>query len=367
MDNDMTRERAFAIFGCAAVLVLLIEPAVAQIQISNGEDQNIRFGIQAQVWADVQQDQNASAVQGYQENLYLRRIRFLVGGNVTKDVSFFFETDQPNLGKNPKALNSGFLIQDAFFEYKIRNALRLDGGLMIVPFARNALQSTASYYTLDIGSITTVNNSSTQSSALRDLGFQARGFLLDDHLTYRLGVFSGDRASNGRNSLRSAAYLQYDFFSSETGYLFTGTALGKQKILALSGGADTQGAYRALSADVAAAIPVAGGGEVGGQIQYIHYDGRQTLIAIPKQDDILVEAAYYFEPFRVQPFAKFESQGFATLVEESKSWNKWGGGVNYYVHRQNLKFTVQFQRLLPQNLPHKPANEYTAQLQVFYF
>ena len=60
-----------------------------------------------------------------------------------------------------------------------------------------------------------VTNASTQSSALRDAGFQARGFLVNDRLQYRAGIFQGERDSNAKNSLRSAAYVQYDFFGRE--------------------------------------------------------------------------------------------------------------------------------------------------------
>ena len=34
---------------------------------------------------------------------------------------------------------------------------------------------------------------------------------------------------------------------------------------------------------------------------------------------------------------------------------------------QNLKMTLQFQRVLPRHSANKPANEFTLQLQVFYF
>jgi hypothetical protein len=42
--------------------------------------------------------------------------------------------------------------------------------------------------------------------------------------------------------------------------------------------------------------------------------------------------------------------------------------VNYYVRGQNLKWTLQYNRLLPQNgSPLKASNEVTMQLQLFYF
>lgn len=96
----------------------------------------------------------------------------------------------------------------------------LVGGEMIVPFSRNGLQSTLSYLTLDISPISTVSNAATQNTALRDIGFEAKGFFNHDHLLYRLGEFGGQRDANGHNSLRTVGYLQYDFFSPEKGYLF---------------------------------------------------------------------------------------------------------------------------------------------------
>lgn len=160
------------------------------------EDVNFSFGFLAQAWGDWNQTAAPGGLAGDQQNLYLRRIRLLVGGQVAKDVTFVFDTDQPNLGKTPKARNSGFLAQDAFVEWKALNAFRLDGGLMFVTFSRNGLQSPASFYTFDISPLATVSNTSTQSSALRDGGLQARGFFLDNHLQYRTGLFQGERDSN---------------------------------------------------------------------------------------------------------------------------------------------------------------------------
>ncbi len=327
----------------------------------------MRLGIQGQVWADWTQDSSLGP-QGYQQNLYLRRMRLMASGEIGKDVSFFIETDSPNLGKTPKSAAAGFMLQDAFLEWKPTNAVRIDGGLFLVPLSRNALQSTLSYYTLDLSSLATVNNAATQSAGLRDLGFQARGFFLNDRLQYRVGVFQGQRDTNARNSLRTAAYLQYDFFETETGYVFTGTALGKKKILAVDVGADKQGSYRGLSANVALDLPVNRGDEIGGQFQYFHYDGRRKFAAIANQNDWFVEGAYYIHRAKTQPFFKLESQQFVTAADAIRNLHRVGTGVNYYVHGQNLKWTLQYCRLLPQHESTLQAgNEITMQLQLLYF
>ncbi|HEY4363682.1 MAG TPA: porin [Bryobacteraceae bacterium] len=351
---------------CVAAIAFALTPlASAQLTVSNGEDVSFNLGFMAQAWGDANQTADASGLQGYQQNLFLRRIRLMVGGQIAKDVTFFFQTDQPNLGKTPKVLNSGFLVQDAFVEWKARNAFRLDAGLMIVPFSRNGLQSPASYYTLDVSPLSTVTNTSTQSSALRDAGFQARGFLLNNRLQYRTGFFQGERDNNAKNSLRGAAYVQYDFFGRESGYTFVGTALGKQKILAVDGGFDKQSSYRGLSGNIAAAIPVRGGDEIGGQFQYFNYDGGTKFPTIARQNDYLVEGAYYSHAIKLQPFGKFEAQSFTDPTAQVKDIHRAGGGVNYYVHGQNLKFTLQGLRAKQRGLPW--TSELTAQFQVFYF
>jgi hypothetical protein len=153
---------------------LAATPLKAQIALKS-EEISARFGIQGQLWANWAQDATGT-VPGYTQNLYLRRLRVMAGGEIGNDLTFFIQTDSPNLGKTPKSPTGGFMLQDAFLEWKTCNPLRIDGGLYVVPLSRNTLQSTTSYYTMDLSPLTTISNSSTQSAGLRDLGLGARGF-----------------------------------------------------------------------------------------------------------------------------------------------------------------------------------------------
>ncbi|HUI56098.1 MAG TPA: porin [Bryobacteraceae bacterium] len=359
------RSQAALLCVAVALLALVPAPASAQIVVKN-EDVSFKFGIQGQLWGDWTQD--ATGTQGYQQNYYLRRARIIFGGDIGKDISFFVETDDPKLGITPKNLASGFLLQDALLEWRPTKEFQVVGGLMIVPFTRNGLQSTLSYLTIDVSPISTVTNTVTQSSALRDVGFEAKGFFYHDHLLYRLGEFDGERDANGHNSPRTVGYVQYDFLSPEKGYLFNGTALGKQKILAVDGGFDKQGAYRGTSANVAAALPVNKGDEVAGQFQFIHYDGRTKFPTIADQNDYLLEAGYYVHQLKLQPFLKYETQSFVTAANWGKDINRFGFGANYYIRGQNLKWTLQYLRAMPQNTTAlKASNELTMQLQLMYW
>jgi len=374
-------KRALLCAPAVMVLALVTTPASAQLQIKN-EDVTIKFGIQGQFWADFTQDATAPSAgnQGYAQNYYLLRARMMMGGNIGENISFFFQTDDPKLGLSPSgaaatktlttgnATSPGFLIQDAFVEYKVNPHLQLAGGEMLVPNSRQGLQSTLSYYTVNISAVSTVANSALSESALRDVGFQARGYFLDDRLQYRGGIFGGTRDPDGRNAPRPALYLQYDFFDREKEYAYAGTALGKRKILAVDVGGDKQGAYRSETVNVANDTPVNGGDEVGLNVSVLHFDGRNKFIAIPDQNNYLLEGAYYFHKAKLQPFAKFETQDFVAAVNGTKDINRFGAGANYYIRGQNLKWTFQYTRALPQNGSIiRPSNELTMQLQVFYF
>lgn len=367
--------------GCVLMLALAAVPVHAQLKIEN-EDVTLRFGIQGQFWADWTQDATAPSAgpQGYAQNYYLLRDRLMMAGKIGDRISFFFQTDDPKLGLSPagetatktlttgNATSPGFIIQDAFVEYRVSDQMQFSAGEMLVPSSRQSLQSTISYYTINVSSLATISNSATAESALRDVGFQARGYFFGDRLQYRGGIFAGERNANGRNAPRPAAYFQYDFFSREKDYTYTGTALGKRKILAIDAGGDKQGSYRSMTANLANDTPVRGGDEIGFNFEVLHYDGRNKFLTIPDQNNYIAEGAYYIHKVKFQPFAKFESQNFVAAIEGTKDINRYGGGANYYIHGQNLKWTVQYTRSLPQNGSLiRPSNELSTQLQVFYF
>ena len=82
----------------AAVLVLLVTTsASAQMQIKVNDNVNVKFGILMQTQADELQD---SATRGYAQNVFIRRARILVAGQIAPNLTFFVETDSPNINKS---------------------------------------------------------------------------------------------------------------------------------------------------------------------------------------------------------------------------------------------------------------------------
>lgn len=365
--NSKTLSNPVWLLAIIALAIVLV-PSIASAQMILKVNDNVffRLGMQMQAWSDFLQDQTG----GYGQNEYIRRARFQLTGQIAPDVTFFFQTDSPNLGKtsttSTKGFTGTFLIQDAWFEWKIANEFGIDAGEMIVPFSRNELTSTLSFITLDISPTSTVFATPAQTNGTRDTGFMAHGYLGGGHFEYRGGVFQGVRLTGSRNSPLYAAYLQYDFLDTETGYVFAGTNLGKKKILALSGGYQSQNSYRSYSGDLFTNLPVIGGNEVAGQVQWTHYDGQNFLASVPNQNDYLAELGYYVGPVKVQPFAKWESQKFVDSAKHINDVDRWGAGLNYYIHGQNLKLTAQYLRVQPKNSAVKNTNEGTLQLQMFF-
>ena len=350
---------------CACVLLFLsigALPAYAQAVIKVSDDVNFRFGVLGMFQADTISNPEPEPSTN---NLFVRRLRLVFAGQVAKNVTFFVQTDAPNLGKElPAGKNIGpsVILQDAYATFKVADALMFDSGLVFVPGSRNNLTLTSTLLPIDYGPFTFSDATPEESSVGRDTGVQARGYLLGNRLEYRLGVFQGFRDAGSDDPFRYAARVQYDLLDTETGYLYTGTSLGKKKTLAVGATYDRQRDFRAYDADVFFDHPL-GPGAVTCQFDYNHFDGGSRLTTLPKQNDVLVEAGYLINALKLTPLLQFArrdvvggSAGNDTIT--SVGANYWWAGLN-----ANIK--AAYTRISPNGL--QKQNEVTVQLQVFYF
>ncbi len=374
----------------AAVLVVALAwaaPASAQAIIKVNDNVNFKLGILLQGWADWQQlnvgatgasSGVAGATDGFQQNLFIRRIRLLFGGQVAKNVTFFVETDNPNLGKQQsyptvvnKSLASGFFIQDAFVEWKIANEFMLDGGLILIPLCRNCTESAASQLTLDYGSFSFLEGAPTQSNVGRDTGFQAKGYFFDNHLEYRAGVYQGVRLAGSRNAFRFTGRLMYAFLEPEVGPFYAGTYLGKKKTLTIGASYDTQMDYKAYGFDGFFDYPIGGGNGLTAEIDYVHYDGGVTFATLPKQGTFMGQVGVFFGGPKLMPFFRYEDQslsddkaavtGNSRNIQAGLTWYPYGHNFNIrgaYTSREKPNTT---------NPKQDTTSEFTIQVQLFYF
>jgi len=349
--------------ACAiAALLSFAQPAHAQAEIKVNEDVNFKLGVLGQFQADT------VATEGIEvntSNVFARRLRLLFGGQVAKNVTFFVETDTPNLGRTlagGKNITPSTIVQDAFAEFKAADAFTLDAGLMFVPFSRNGIQSAATLLPVDYGAYTFSNSTPEQSATGRDTGFQARGYFVGNRLEYRVGMFQGTRNAVSTNAFRYTGRAQYNFLETESGFFYTGTYLGKKKILAAGVAFDKQSDYDGFDADLFIDYPL-GPGAVTGQFDYNRFDGGTTLVALPKQNDILVEAGYLVQTLKLTPVMQFARRN----IVNTSAGDEWrtSVGANYWWASQNANIKAAYTRISPQGLARQ--NEFTVQFQVFYF
>jgi len=366
---------------------------------------SIRFGILLQIWATATQDalpQADGSAGEFAENIYIRRARLFVGGGLGKSLSYFILTETSNSGL--PTLNAdgsvtknftNFIVEDAFFDYKANKYLSFQGGLQLVPFTRNILQSTSTYWAIDIGGVSATYINATQTSVVRDTGFQVKVNALDSKLEVRGMVGQGVRVSDGpgrapgKNDPRLTLYAQYNFLDPEAGYVFNGQYFGRKKVLGVSAGIDYQktgdeNPYFATSATLFGAIPVHGADakngddEFGGQIEYLHFhNGRIPVAQLGKQDDLLVELGYYNKAAKLSVFGKYEGRFFNSddflapgVKLDVQNTALYGGGVKYFFAEAAANLTLQYNYTTFPNQPSSARNSTSAiqlMAQVAYF
>ena len=337
--------------------------ARAQATITVNDEVNLRFGVLGQFqWERLEDVETDDATH----NLFVRRVRLLFGGQVAKNVTFFIETDAPNLGKvlaSGKNISPAVIVQDAYGEFKLHDAFALDVGLMFVPFSRNSIQSAATLLPIDYGAYTFSTSGPTQSTVGRDTGFQAKGYFFDNHLEYRLGAFQGARDAVSDRSLRYVGRVQYQLLEPEaTGFFYTGTYLGARRVVAIGAAFDTQDEYRAYDADVFVDHPI-GPGAISAQVAWHHIDGDTTFITLPRQHVVLFEAGYFLPELKLTPVFQFTNRAIADTDIGDEA--RWSIGVNYWWRGHNANIKAAYSRLESRRLSDQ--NGFTIQLQLFYY
>lgn len=394
-------------------------PGVAMIgpsrEIKLAQDTWFRFAVQVQTWLQARQDRLTTGGDGtYGYDFFCRRCRFFATGSVVKNVFFNFLFEAGNVGKADPATgakaSSVPQILDGYGQVKFADAFWLSAGNILMPLTRNGTQPTTTYLTLD-----TANTSATpllqgNTFVLRDLGIQANGFFLDNHLEYRLGVYQGSRqpaitagtgATAGHNGPRVVGSLMMNFWDPEVGYVNGGHYYGTKKVLGVMGNFDYQtfrrdapglpvpfvpppapnqpggtdkNAYYGLSAAAFINYPLSGSGnpkggdEIAALLQFGRYDGgyRSDATGAPtnagtypnilKQMNYLAELAYYNQAAKVSVFGKYEmrkiSDDYIAAYKASGNQTWIQGGLKYYLAPANLmNITLAYERINNDDAP----------------
>jgi hypothetical protein len=358
-------------------------------------DNTVRFGTVIQATYEGLEDVNSG---GYSQNFYLRRARFYMLGKLGKkvgegvqEVEFFFQVDNPRVGNAaPPFLGSaagtknagatGFLIQDAYGQWAFGcNSIALQAGLWIVPTVRQIHTSVVSFLGIDFMNYGLQQNTLLTQNGGRDYGVGFNGYLLDDHFSYRVGVFSGLRQpqvnqtaplgpkANARNSPEFAGRFMYDFFDPEKGYTYQGTYRGTKKVAAIAGVYQVQGSFEAFGGDGFVSWPI-GPDSITAEVDYLHYSGWGKFYnSVPEQDTFFGNAGYFFGAIQLEPFVRYEVLNYNAAVNKAKEIHRLGGGFNYYAMGQNFKISPMYEREMPVVQPTtakmKDFNRFLVQIQ----
>lgn len=353
------------------VLSISVSPATAQWQIESKDGtSSIKFGVLIQPQLELLETADGEATS---TNLFVRRLRLLVGGAFGEHWSFFFETDSPNLGKtNPNAgvgtpglKDQGDLyVQDAYLTYSRGQAFKVDAGMMMLPHSRHGTQSAATLLAIDYGPFTFLDSGPSGERVGRDYGVQLRGYPAGQKLEYRLAVAQGVRGPEARNPLRVTGRAVYYPFGAETGFFYAGTFQGTKRQLGIGGGFDVQEDSRIYSADFFFETPLFDARQgLTVQLNWMRYDGGSFLPALAKQDAFLVEAGYHVWKHRLTPFVQYQARTFASAAMPGQDSFQAGAAWWLAGHQRNLKFSAG--RLHTDGLPDR--TQVLVQMQLFYF
>ncbi|MEO8054616.1 MAG: hypothetical protein ABI768_05655 [Acidobacteriota bacterium] len=375
----------FALIGAAF-------PAHGQAIVKVNDNVNFKLGFLIQPQVDWTETINATGngSNGFQQNLLIRRLRFLIGGQVAKNLFFFAETENSNLGKSTQAVGSttgtkspgtGFTLLDAVGEWRLAKEFNIQFGEIRSPISREGLKSSPSQFMLDLSAYTFLTSTPLQNNAGRDTGVMFRGYFLCDRLEYRSAILGGVRQPGVKNSPRFVNRLQYNFFDTEVYNLvsFAGANFGNKKILAVGGAYDTQGDYRYASADMYLDFPVPVG-SFESTIQYQYVNGGTFLTALPEESTFQIEAAAYFKKLKIGPSARYEQKTFTQTVNEYKNESRFAFGLNYYPYTKsesNFNIKIWWQRVTvkcasaanpcPASSSNFITDQVTIQMQAYYF
>lgn len=214
--------------------VCVVRPVAAGPKWDISEDSNMQLSFLGQVHATYVED------AADKEDIYLRRARIILSGQIMDGVKFFAETDNDNAGKNGTT-DIETDIQDAFIDLRLGGDHWVEVGLILLPFSFETKSSAASLLGLDYNSevIKLVN-----TFVWRDYGAELHGNF-GKKLAYRVGAFDGydDTAStkNPDAPLRYTGHVALNLVGDvETGWFFTQERLGDKPYLAIGVGGDYQ-------------------------------------------------------------------------------------------------------------------------------
>ncbi len=248
-----------SLLAVAALMGAAILPAEAAV-IKVDENTFANTGLRLQIWAQ-RLGKTTPGGQDYTD-FSINNARIYFSGQVNKFVQFGANLDfaigNNAQGRTNHSGTASTRVNDAFINLKLMDEFQVMAGLYRLPFSRAALTDSYTYVIptgygystrgnfftpFTIGSVSAVKNS------YRDAGLTFWGNIMDGLIKYQIGVFDGrwdhvDTTLGVKDNLAFAGRIQFTptmlGFKGEKGFTLADTYLGKQNVLSIGLGYNTQ-------------------------------------------------------------------------------------------------------------------------------
>src|SRR5438067_12641138 len=174
---------------------LLLAPAAFATKVPipiEGATLNVSVQVQTEAMITESGAPNGTDL-GY--DIFVRRTRILVNGDISQNFSYLFQIDNANLRKFGNFTGRA-IVQDAWVGWAPTgitggNVLNIDAGLLLIPIAHHLLESTTNFITADVHGTDEFRFPVNPFQGLRETGVQLRGWWLDKKIGFRGGVYEG--------------------------------------------------------------------------------------------------------------------------------------------------------------------------------
>ncbi len=250
-----------SLLAVAALMGASVLPAKAAM-FRVDEQTFANFGYNSQIWA--QNLGKANAGEKSRTNFSINNAKVYFSGQVNKMVKFHAELDA-SLGTGRDAVEGRTRIGDAHITLAFAPELNIIAGYQRLPFSRQTLSSsyaaiipTGYGYGRVAGGAPVFSSASIGAAGVggagsRDAGLSIMSNIMDGMIVFRGGVFDGryDSRVIGQTNENLALAFRIQFtptmlgYKGETGYAISDTYLGRQNVLTLGVGYNTQKDKRA--------------------------------------------------------------------------------------------------------------------------
>jgi len=345
--TQMRNVREVVLAGiCAAVIGFGTESrAAAKIDIS--EDCWLNVAVLGQAHCKLETD------AADENDIYLRRGRIILSGQLKDGIQFFVETDNDNAGKNGAGSVSTD-IQDAFVDFRLLKSDSAEawvaGGLILLPFSFENKSSAASLLGLDYNAETI---QFVNSFVWRDYGAELHGNF-GRKVSYRVGAFDGYDPyataairKNDAAPLRCTGHVAVNILgTAETSSFYTQERLQDAPYVSFGAGFDTQ-------PKATVTIPLPGETAVEQDSDAWVVDVQSGFKAGPVK--VTLNGAYYEWDNGVFKGATAFAEGGvkAGKVEATGKWilvdpdsgdetSDYTAGLNYFFKKHNVRAGVEY-------------------------